>query len=91
MIVGSLKVLVIFGLVAVLQIAGCGEVAPASSKRTDVAGGLTQCTEPRPEICTREYAPVCALLQEGTRRSYASKCVACSDQNVVAYKAGKCT
>ena len=85
-----LRVLVLCGLVASLQIAGCGEVAPQQAEKTGTAQNLIQCKEPRPQICTNEYVPVCATLRDGTMRTYATKCVACSDGRVVGYQAGTC-
>jgi hypothetical protein len=51
---------------------------------------LTMCTEPRPEICTREYRPVCALHRDGSRKTQATGCVACSQPDVVGYRPGTC-
>ena len=48
------------------------------------------CKEPRPQICTMEYVPVCAGLKDKTFKSYPSGCSACSDVNVIKYKTGKC-
>ncbi len=61
----------------------------------------TQCTEPRPQICTREYRPVCATKDTGIRcvttpcpstekSTYATGCVACSDPKVHGYEMGAC-
>ncbi len=44
--------------------------------------GYTACPEERPQICTREYRPVCALLEDGTRDTRATGCTACSDPRV---------
>ena len=49
-----------------------------------------QCVDPRPQICTQEYNPVCATLQDGSTMTYASGCTACSDVKVVAHTPGKC-
>jgi len=62
---------------------------------------LTECTDPRPEICTMEYNPVCASVDNGIRcittpcpstdwKTYATGCTACADKNVYAYKPGAC-
>lgn len=51
----------------------------------------TQCTEPRPEICTREYNPVCATLNTGSEeKTYATGCTACADPAVTKYRQGPC-
>ena len=51
---------------------------------------LTHCTEPRPQICTREYRPVCAQLQNGRSKTYATACTACADSDVAGYVGGAC-
>ena len=51
---------------------------------------LMQCTDPRPQICTREYDPVCATLEDGSVKTYATGCTACSDQQVTGYRPGSC-
>ena len=53
--------------------------------------GLILCTDPRPEICTMEYDPVCGLLNDGDQGEYANKCSACSDIQVEGYVPGPCT
>jgi len=61
----------------------------------------TTCTDPRPEICTREYNPVCADKDNGIRcitqpcpsedrKTYATGCTACADKNVYGYTPGAC-
>jgi len=37
-----------------------------AGENTD-AVALTRCPEPRPQMCTREYRPVCAKLQDQWR------------------------
>ena len=52
---------------------------------------VTQCTDPRPQVCTMEYAPVCAdLVAGGGRKQYASACNACADDAVSGYLNGEC-
>jgi len=48
------------------------------------------CTDPRPQICTMDYRPVCAQLEDGSSKTYANGCTACSDQSVTAYEEGAC-
>lgn len=61
----------------------------------------TECREPRPEICTQEYRPVCGLRNTGSRcitarcpavewRTYSNACHACGDPEVVGYREGAC-
>ena len=62
---------------------------------------ITQCTDPRPEMCTREYMPVCATKDTGVRCvttpcpsteevTYPTGCTACSDAAVIGYRQGQC-
>jgi hypothetical protein len=51
---------------------------------------LILCEEPRPQICTREYDPVCAKLQDGSVKTYATGCTSCADASVESYKKGAC-
>ena len=51
---------------------------------------LILCEEPRPQICTREYNPVCGTLKDGSTTTGSTGCTSCSDSNVVGYKMGAC-
>jgi hypothetical protein len=48
------------------------------------------CEQPRPQICTREYDPVCAKLHDGRIKTYTTGCVSCSDSQVESYTKGAC-
>ena len=50
----------------------------------------TQCTDPRPQVCTMEYAPVCAVLESGARAEASSACNACADDKITGYVLGPC-
>jgi alkaline phosphatase D len=50
----------------------------------------TICTDPRPQLCTMDYRPVCAQLEDGSFKTYANGCAACSDQMVTTYEEGVC-
>ena len=84
------KALVLCGIVVLLQVGGCADTKPHETQRTESSPDTIWCTEPRPEICTQEYLPVCAELKNGARQTYASGCVACSDANVVSYRPDPC-
>lgn len=51
---------------------------------------LIHCEEPRPQICTREYDPVCATLKDGGTKTYATGCTSCADTVVIGYSKGGC-
>jgi len=50
----------------------------------------TVCSEPRPQICTMEYMPVCGRDQAGNLKTYATGCTACADSTVLEYQKGEC-
>lgn len=69
--------------------------APACAQQTPPAAPpaparLVTCTMPRPQVCTKEYRPVCATRRDGTRRTYGNGCAACTDANVVSHVPGPC-
>ncbi|MFT5710321.1 MAG: hypothetical protein ACI8QT_001015 [Halioglobus sp.] len=49
-----------------------------------------QCVDPRPQVCTMEYNPVCAVLGDGSSKKYSSPCNACADDAVKRYLPGVC-
>ena len=51
---------------------------------------FTLCPEPRPQMCTREYRPVCGTLNDDTQKTYANGCTACSDPKVKGHFPGAC-
>ena len=60
---------------------------PTKSIKTSVD---TVCTEPRPQMCTKEYKPVCAMLKDGAEKTYSTGCTACVDTKVLSYTQGAC-
>ena len=71
--------------------------APAAAVEfSQIEGYVKACKDPRPEMCTREYRPVCASLRcesgdcTQSIKSYSNGCVACRDSQVVKYKPGRC-
>ncbi len=59
------------------------------------------CKDPRPEICTQEYVPVCATKDTGVRCvttpcpstekvTYPNACSACADKKVYSHVLGTC-
>ncbi len=75
-----------------------GVDATAMRARSD----FTACREPRPEFCTQEYVPVCALRATGVecvtgpcdgafeRVTGSNRCMACADAAVVGWIPGAC-
>jgi len=74
------------------------ETAPAAPSP---AARFVACSDPRPEICTQQYRPVCAQIDTGIRcikapcpsaesRTLPNGCAACTDPKVVGYVEGAC-
>jgi hypothetical protein len=75
---------------------GTGDINPDNGR---VA--FTQCTDPRPEICTREYNPVCGEVDNGVRCittpcdssdkvTFGNACEACANASTYGYWPGEC-
>ncbi len=69
-------------LTYLLFLTGC-----AASKLQPVVN-LTTCSEPRPEICTMNYRPVCEQLDDSSKIDSIG-CNACSDPQVTGYLEGR--
>ena len=85
-------------LVACGLLGGCASSARPPNDFADIDA---RCEEPRPEMCTREYRPVCALRDTGIRcvtmpcpstewKTYGNACSACADADVIGHVAGAC-
>ena len=77
----------VYPMILCLAIAGCA--APAANQPAPAAGA-TVCEDPRPEVCTMDYRPVCATLKDGSSKTYSNGCGACSDANVNSWIEGEC-
>ena len=78
--------------IALLVLAGCGTTGtPAVPAEPLATNPIVPCAEPRPELCTMQYAPACGSLVAGGFRTYASACNACADHEVAGYQSGPCS
>jgi hypothetical protein len=75
-------------LFVLLIISGCASNTEKADRSPDTQA-FTACTDPRPQICTMQYDPVCAKLETGSK-TYATDCTACSDPAVSGYYPGAC-
>ena len=48
------------------------------------------CEEPRPQMCTMDYRPVCGTTLSGEEKTYSNGCSACSETSVLSYVPGEC-
>jgi len=51
---------------------------------------LIECANPKPQICTREYRPVCGFEGDGNHKTFSNACTACSSAEVSSYCEGDC-
>ncbi len=82
--------LVVVSAASLLLVLGCQQSATVPSDADDGGLAITECVEPRPEMCTMDYTPVCGQFGDGTTKVYSNACSACSDPTVVAYGPGLC-
>lgn len=80
---------VLFYLFSIMTI-GCISGSNNTSGINSPEDNFITCGEERPEVCTMEYVPVCAELDDGTRKTYSNGCSACSDKDVVRYQVNAC-
>ena len=90
----------IFGIT--LFCTSCSTPVSSEDTKQQVDSSLyIKCKEPRPEICTREYNPVCATVKTSVvcvttpcpsaeEKTYATGCTACADPKVIKYRQGQC-
>jgi len=55
---------------------------------------VVACTEPRPEVCTMDYTPVCGLKRESGLDlwiTFSNACSACTDETVAGYRNDICS
>ena len=67
-----------------------GACATAPKDEMAATAGATVCVDPRPQICTMDYRPVCGKLKDGTVKTYSNGCSACADAGVVSWVDGAC-
>ena len=78
-----------------------GGQSPLLEEEKDTKHDVVKCTDPRPQMCTKELTPVCATRDTGIRcvttpcpsseqQTYNNACSACSDPDVYSYHVGAC-
>jgi len=72
-----------------LAAAACSPAPPAGDAASPDPE-LNVCEDPRPQICTAHYDPVCGQVGDGKYKTYANACSACSDGDVSRHRPGAC-
>jgi uncharacterized membrane protein len=67
-----------------------GACASGAPDRALAIEGANVCEDPRPQVCTMDYTPVCATLADGSVKTYSNGCGACADANVDFWVADAC-
>ncbi len=86
-LIGGLFLLIT--VMTTVMVSGCTS-NPASNEPADATAGLSVCPEERAQMCTMQYDPVCGVLEDGSKRTFSSDCVACSNPSVAGYEKGAC-
>lgn len=81
--------ILVAGAMAVTVVTAC-TTADSANEDASATSGITACKEPRPQICTAHYDPVCGLHENGDFKSHANACSACSVASVSGYRPGAC-
>ncbi len=86
---------------SLLLLSACGSTTSAKVEEP-IQANFTACQDPRPQICTRDYRPVCAQRDTGVRcvkapcdeatelKTYSNACSACADEKVLGFFDGGC-
>lgn len=83
---------------------GCTATAEDPNEQASAPSGdelAEYCEDPRPEMCTHIYLPVCALRDTSVRcvtepcpstewKTYGNQCAACSDSKVIGFNKEAC-
>ncbi|EAQ98689.1 hypothetical protein [Congregibacter litoralis] len=77
-------------LISALTLAAVGAVSGCATPVEPEIPNFTTCKEPRPQVCTMIFAPVCATTVSGGLATHASGCNACADDQVLTYVDGAC-
>lgn len=87
---------------SITLLAACASQTPEPTKPAKpVESASISCGDERPQMCTREYHPVCGKRDNGVRcvttpcpsveyKTYATACTACADENVISHVEGPC-
>lgn len=85
-----------------VALGACAGTPPPATPDSALPADWRACTEPRPQVCTREYRPVCASRDTGKRCvttpcdgttewiTRPNACDACTDPAVTGLRPGAC-
>ena len=80
-----------------LLLAACGNGSSVSGAGLQAGNNgdstlnqISVCKNPRSQVCTREYAPVCGKLNNNALKTYDNACTACADESVEEFYPAAC-
>jgi len=76
--------------IAALIVAAVGSGCNSAPHPAHLDAESSRCSDPRPEVCTSHYDPVCGIDEDGSRRTYGNACNACADPAIVRHMPGEC-
>ena len=79
-----------FNLLMALSLGACASQATQPNDDASKAASRIVCQDPRPQICTMDYSPVCGELTDGGSKTFSNGCGACAVSNVDGYTPGEC-
>ena len=85
---GFTRIMMVAALTGFVTVA-CS-TGPTADGEASSAPLLTACEDPRPEICTAHYEPVCGSTGSDGFKTYANACAACSNKAVSGHRPGAC-
>ena len=62
----------------------------ACSSSRPIPDSAVGCEKPRPQVCTRDYRPVCGVAENSLAKTYGNACSACADEKVRYIIQGAC-
>lgn len=83
-------VLRFFFLMVFVMLSSCVIYSKSAETAKPVKRDMIACENPRPEMCTRDFRPVCSLSEDGVYKTYAAFCNACMNKQVKSYYKGVC-
>jgi hypothetical protein len=81
-------ILIVVATTSFLTIACSPEPRPREAASAGPA--LSACEDPRPQLCTLQYEPVCGHLGGDDHKTYANACAACANAAVSGHWPGAC-
>lgn len=81
---------ILISILIMLTLTGCLTSAERDKRRAENLEHMIACPSERPLSCSRETAPVCGVLRDGSTWDYESACLACTRRVVIGFIPGPC-